>query len=179
MVLAPCMLRSWGECMGKCDVGGLSSDIRPKPHRAITEHRHTGSSEEGITSHPALRDASVAKQVTSLPHPTYVAKHTPAFSLSHLPPKGVFKHQPNLPNLLNTTNTNSNGCFQTKMPTTGKPSLYPNVPDAPPLFSGHHAIKYSLVLLEPHAPAEEEAGEILCCKTPENSSTKGQAFHLQ
>ena len=179
MVLAPCMLRSWGECMRKCARGGFSSDIRPKPHRAITEHRHTGSSEERISTHPALRDASVAKQLTSLPHPTYVAKHTPAFSLSHLPPKGVFKHQPNLPNLLNTTNTNSNGCFQTKMPTSGKPSVYSNVFDAPPLLWGPHAIQYPFQLLDPHGPAEGEAGEILCCKAPENSATKGQAFHLQ
>ena len=78
-------------------VVGLSCDIRPKPHAVISEHRHTGSSEEGLTSHRPLSNASVAKQVTSLAHPTYVAKHIPAFSLSHLPPKVFLNTNPFYP----------------------------------------------------------------------------------
>ena len=83
-------------------------------------HRHTLSGLDGVNSNPQLSDASVANPHTSLPNPTYVSKHIPAFSITLPHPKGVFQHQPKLPNLLNpTTNTNSNGCFQANLPTTG------------------------------------------------------------
>ena len=147
--------------------------------RMIT-HRHTSSGPDGVSSNPQLSDASVANPHTSLPHPTYVAKHIATFSITLPHPKGVFQHQPKLPNLLNpTTNTNSNGCFQANLPTTGQPPFYSYVSDAPPPFPRHHAIQCSLLLLAPYGPAEGETREVLCSKAPENSATKGKAFHLQ
>ena len=143
-------------------------------------HRHTSSGPDGVNSNPQLSDASVANPHTSLPNPTYVSKHIATFSITLPHPKGVFQHQPKLPNLLNpTTNPNSNGFFQANLPTTGQPPFYSYVSDAPPLFPRHHAIQCSLLLLAPYGPAEGETREVLCSKAPENSATKGKAFHLQ
>ena len=137
-------------------VSPTTSNVRDMVPRMMA-HRHALSGPDGVYSNPQLSDGSVANPHTSLRNPTYVSKHIPAFRITFPHPKGFFKHQPNLPNLLNPTKTtNSNGCFQAKLPSTGALPVYSNVFDAPPLFSAHYAIQCSLLLLAPHGPDEGE-----------------------
>ena len=113
-------------------------------HTVETGHRQLSppayrSKQYGITSYTPFSDTNVANQVIPLPYPTYVSKHTPALSITLSPPKGVFKHQPDLQKLINPANSTSNGCIQASMLSTRQPSFHPNGSHSSPLLWVNHA----------------------------------------
>ena len=132
--LAPGRLRSCEECVARWSPRNLAPTHMVETGRRQLSPAAYRWHQYGITSNAPLSDASVANQDIPLPQPTYVSKHTPALSITLSPPKGVFKHQPNLQKLINPANSTSNGCIQASMLSSRQPSLHPNGSHSSPLL---------------------------------------------